>query len=150
MIKAVHPYFNFGGNTLEAFEFYRSVFGGEFIGVVRYRDFPGEMGVGGEDLDRIANMGLALNADTMIMGTDVIEGMGPPLARGNNMYIYLETDSAEEADRVFHALSEGGDMEMPIARTEWAEQFGSFTDRFGVKWMVSYTGYVEFQPGTAG
>lgn len=145
-MKSVSTYLNFPGNTREAFDFYRSVFGGEFTNVTRYREMGGEaMGLSGSDLDLIANIGLPLRDGVFLMGTDVTGDWGAPVQQGNNMYIALETDSADECDRIFSALSEGGREEMALQRTEWAEKYGSCADRFGVQWMVMYTGSVVFQ-----
>lgn len=145
MIKAVNPYLNFPGNTEEAFDFYRSVLGGELVGPVRFRDFPNDpMGVPEEELDLIANVGLVLGNGTTLMGNDVIGAWREGFIVGTNSYIHLELDSGEEAERVFDGLSAGGAVEMALTRTEWAEQFGTFRDRFGVQWMVSYTGSVVF------
>lgn len=145
----VGPYLNFPGNTEAAFEFYRSVFGGEFLGVVRYRDFPDNgMGVAEEHLDRIANIALPLTPDVVLMGTDVAGGW-KPLVVGNNVYVTLEVESADEARRLFDALSAGGETEMPLQPTEWAELYGSCIDRYRVQWMVMYTGDVRFAPDAA-
>jgi PhnB protein len=147
-MKAAHPYLNFNGNTLDAFTFYRSVFGGEFPAVLRYRDFGGNsMGVPEQDLDKIAHIALPLGQN-MLMGTDAVESMGEPLVQGTNFSITLEPESLEEAERVFDALSEGGRIQMPLSQTEWAEKYGMFTDRFGIQWMVSYEGNVRF-PGAS-
>lgn len=138
-MKAVNPYLNFNGNTEEAFTFYRSVFGGEFLGgVIRYKDAP--MGEPEEDRNKIAHVALSLGKDTVLMGTDALESLGHSLTVGNNFYINIETDSAEEAERLFNALSAGGQIEMPLQETEWAKKFGSCVDQFGVQWMVNYTG----------
>lgn len=140
-MKAVHPYLNFAGNTEEAFEFYRSVFGGE-LAITRFRDMgdDGGMSIADADLDKIANVGLPLGNDTVLMGTDALESMGQSLSVGNNSYIVLDVESVEEGQRLFDALSAGGRVEMPLMRTEWAELYGSCSDRFGVQWMVNYTG----------
>lgn len=140
----VNPYLNFPGNTEEAFNFYKSVFGGDFVSVTRFRDF-GEngMGVPEDELDKIANIGLPLGKDTILMATDAVSGWQPFVA-GNNFYIALDVDSAEEAERLFGALSEGGQTEMALQPTEWAEKYGSCVDRFGTRWMVMYTGDVRF------
>lgn len=79
----------------------------------------------------------------MLMGSDVPSTQGPPTV-GNNIYIMLDADSAEEADRVFAALAQGGTVEMPLSRTEWAEKYGVLRDRFGIPWMMNYTGTVVF------
>jgi PhnB protein len=147
-MKAANPYLNFNGNTEEAFNFYRSVFGGEFLGVVRFRDFGGDgMGVPEADLDKIAHIALPLGENNLLMATDTLPSLGQTLNVGTNSYIYLEVDTEEEAERIFTGLSEGGSSEMPLQKTEWAEKYGVCADRFGVQWMVGYTGDVEFKLG---
>lgn len=146
MIRAVNPYLNFPGNTEEAFEFYRTVFGGEFAGLVRFRDFPeNPMGIADEELDLIAHVALPLGEGNLLMGTDVICAWADDFTVGNNSYIHLEAGSRDEAERLFGALGEGGSATMPLQRTEWAELYGNLVDRFGVQWMVSYTGGVVFE-----
>lgn len=142
-MKAVNPYLNFDGNTEEAFKFYQSVFGGE-LQITRFKDMADTMGANGEDLNKIANIALPLNGDTMLMGTDLLESMGQKLTMGNNFSITLETDSAEEAEELFNKLSDGGEVQMPLMQTEWAEKYGDCIDKFGIHWMVNYTGDVEF------
>lgn len=144
MITSTNPYLNFDGNAQQAFDFYRSVFGGEFAQVVRYRDFPGQMGVGEDQLDKLAHIALPLGQSNLLMATDVTGEYANKFRLGTNQYIHLETDSAAEAQRVFDGLAAGGRTEMPLASTEWAERYGSCVDRFGVQWMVSYTGDVKF------
>ena len=143
MVQAVNPYLNFAGNTLEAFEFYRSVFGGEFPMVLRYRDFPGNMGAPEEVADKIAHIALPVGPN-MLMGTDVISDQTASFKIGNNSYIVLAPDDAAEAGRLFDGLSAGGKVEMPLQATEWAEQYGILADRFGVQWMVNYEGKNKF------
>lgn len=138
-------YLNFDGNALEAFEFYRSVFGGEFDGVMRFRDFDDNaMGVSEAELDKIAHISLPLANGVGLMASDVAGAQADSFTPGNNVYIYLETESGAEADRVFEGLSAGGTVEMPLQATAWAEKYGTVVDRFGVQWMLSYTGDVEF------
>lgn len=140
---SVNPYLNFKGNTEEAFNFYRKVFGGEFRNVIRFREFGGkEMGIPEADLDRIAHIALPLGKDDMLMGTDVLESLGQTLNVGNNSYLNIDAESAEEADRLFRALAEGGSVEMALAQTQWAEKYGICADRYGVQWMINYTGNV--------
>lgn len=149
-MKAVSPYLNFAGNTEEVFRFYQAVFGGE-LQIVRFGDFPeNPMGVPDEDLDKIAHVALPLVGDNMLMGTDTLESFGQKLTAGNNFHITLEAESAEEAERLFDALSTGGEVEMPLAEAEWAERYGMCTDRYGVRWMVNYTGDVQFSAGREG
>jgi len=145
-MKGANPYLNFRGNTEEAFNFYRSVIGGDFLAVLRYRDFgENTMGVPEAELDKIAHIALPLGGDNYLMATDVIESQ--PFQIGNNFYIHLEADDEAEAARVFDGLSEGGRIEMPLGETEWAEKYGICVDRFGVQWMISFTGKKEFSGG---
>ena len=92
----------------------------------------------------MANAGVALPNGTMMMGTDMLASLGQELIRGNNFSLHVEADDAAEAQRLFAALSQGGTVSMEPAPTEWAEWFGGCTDRFGVEWMVSFTGSVQF------
>lgn len=145
-MKSINPYLNFNGNTEEAFTFYQTVFGGE-IQIMRFSDFPdNSMGVPNEDLDKIANIALPLREDTMLMGTDTLESLNQTLTIGNNFSITLETDTAEEAEELFNKLSDGGNVMMPLTETEWAEKYGMCADKFGIQWMVNYTGNKNFQP----
>lgn len=141
-MKLANPYLNFPGNTEEAFAFYRTVFGGDFPMLLRFRDFGPDMD--GADGDRIAHMSLPVGG-SMLMATDSLESHGRRLVVGNNVSIQLEADSAEEATRVFAALSDGGSTQMPLARSEWAELYGMCTDRYGIQWMVNYPGAVVFR-----
>lgn len=144
-MKAANPYLNFKGNTEEAFEFYRSVIGGEFVQVSRFRDFgDNTMGIAEHELDKIAHIALPLGPTNMLMGTDVVESFPMDFVAGNNFYVALEAESAAEAEKLYEGLSAGGKVEMELTQTEWAEKYGSFRDRYGVGWMVSYTGGVRF------
>ena len=144
-MKAVNPYLNFPGNTEEAFNFYKSVFGGEFLAVTRFREFGGgAMGMPEADLDKIAHISLPLGAGCILMGTDVTESSPGKLTMGNNVYITLEPDTIDEAQGLFDGLSQGGRIEMPMQRTEWAELYGICADKYGVQWMVNYTGSVQY------
>lgn len=138
-------YLNFNGNALEAFEFYKEVFGGEFDGVMRFRDFDEDaMGVPEADRDKIAHISLPIANGVGLMASDVAGPQADAFNPGNNTYIYLETDSGPEADRLFAGLSAGGTVEMPLQAVAWAEKYGTTVDRFGVQWMISFTGDVEF------
>lgn len=132
-------YLNFAGNTEDAFNFYKSVFGGEFSVIVRFKDMPMQgVNIPKEDENKIMHIGLAVG-DNALMATDTLESMGQKLAVGNNVYISIHPDSKEEADRIFHALSADGTIEMPIADQLWGDYYGSFKDKFGVQWMVNYS-----------
>jgi PhnB protein len=144
-MKSINPYLNFPGNTEEAFQFYRSVFGGEFAGMVRFRDFGGNSaGVAEADLDKIAHAALPLGSANMIMAMDSLDSGPRKFQQGNNVYIVIETESQAETDRLFGALADGGEIEMPPQKTEWAERYGVCIDRYGVQWMLNYTGDVRF------
>lgn len=139
-----HIYLNFDGTTEEAFHFYRSVFGGEFLGVLRFRDFGDDaMGATGSDLDRIAHIALPLGSGCTLMGTDVIAAMPMTHTVGNNVAIMLDTETADEAEALFGALAAGGEIALPLQRTVWAEAYGEVADRFGVRWILHYTGDAE-------
>ena len=149
-MKSANPYLNFYGNTEEAFNFYKSVFGGEFLGVIRFKDMPGMPGVdemSEADQNKLMHIALPIGKDNILMATDVLDFMGRTLNVGNNVYINLEADSGEEADQLFNALSNGGKIEMALQKTGWAEKYGSCIDKFGVQWMVNYTGNVRLSVG---
>ncbi|CAN5561116.1 VOC family protein [soil metagenome] len=142
-MKSVSPYLNFPGNSEEAFNFYKSVFGGEPV-ITRFKDLQdNSMGVPERDLDKIANIALPLGSGCVLMATDVIDSMPTQLTVGNNFYITLEPESIEEAESLFNALAEGGAIEMPLMKTEWAEKYGICADKFGIQWMINYGGNVE-------
>ncbi len=148
-MKFANPYLNFRGNTREAFMFYKAVFGGEFRALITFKESGGEaMKIPARELDKIMHVALPIGNGTILMGSDVPESQKRPLKTGNNFYIALEADNGSEAERVFNALSAGGKSEMPMQKTQWAEKFGMCVDKFGVAWMISYTGNVRFSPGS--
>ena len=140
----INPYLNFDGNTEEAFNFYKSVFGGEFAMLMRFGEMPGceEMQKSGklreEDKDKIMHIALPIGDKDILMATDALESMGQKLVEGNNYSIAINTESKEEADRLFNGLAEGGKIEMPLDNTFWGAYFGILQDKFGVQWMVSF------------
>ena len=135
----LHSYLNFAGNAEEAFDFYKSIFGGEFSSVVRFKDFPMEgVAIPQEDENKIMHISLPIGEGDILMASDTLESLGQQLVQGNNVYVSVHPDSREEADRIFNALSEGADIEMPIADQPWGDYFGSLKDKFGVMWMVDY------------
>lgn len=139
IVTKINTYLNFPGNTEEAFNFYKSVFGGEFSSVVRFKDMPMEgVKIPKGDENKIMHIGLPIGND-ILMATDAPESMGFKVNFGNNSYISIHPDSKEEADRIFKALSEGGKIEMPIADQPWGDYWGSLKDKFGVLWMVNYS-----------
>ena len=139
-MTTLNTYLNFAGNTEEAFNFYKSVFGGQFSSIVRYKDMPMEgVQIPGKDEDKIMHMALPIGKDDVLMASDILESRGMKLNQGNNIYIFIRPDSKEEADRIFNTLSAGGVIEMPMANQPWGDYYGSFKDKFGVLWMVDYS-----------
>lgn len=139
-MNTVNIYLNFDGNCREAFEFYKSVFGGEFPYVGTYGAMPPMEGMPpltDEAKNKIMHMSLPIGGGTVIMGSDTIEDGSAPLVIGNNFYIYVNTESKAETDRIFNALSDGGIIQMPLAVAFWGDYIGMFTDKFGINWMVS-------------
>lgn len=138
-MKAVNPYLNFAGNTEEAFNFYKSVFGGDFLGgIFRFKDTPEAEKMNAADKEKIMHVALPMGKTNMIMATDALESMGFKLTFGNNFYISIDAESKEEADKLFNALAEGGKIEMKMADQFWGDYFGSLSDKFGVRWMINY------------
>ena len=137
----VSTYLNFDRNTEEAFELYKSVFGTEYSGpIMRHGDVPvpeGNDGPRDEDKNLIINVQLPILGGHLLMGTDSPESMGFKLNQGNNAYICLHPDTRGESDRLFAGLSEGGQVEMPMTDMFWGDYWGSFTDKFGVHWMIN-------------
>ncbi|MDR7519274.1 MAG: VOC family protein, partial [Armatimonadota bacterium] len=130
----LNTYLNFAGNAEEAFNFYRSVFGGEFTSLVRFKDMPMEgVRIGQREGDKIMHVSLPIGRDGVLMASDTLESLGQTLVQGNNVYLSVHPETKEEADRIFNALSAGGKIEMPIADQVWGDYYGSFTDRFGVQ-----------------
>jgi PhnB protein len=135
----LHSYLNFAGNSEEAFDFYKSVFGGEYSSLVRFKDMPIEgVTIPKEDEDKIMHISLPIGEDNVLMASDALESLGQQLVQGNNVYVSVHPDSREEAYEIFTALSEGAEIEMPIADQAWGDYFGSLKDKFGVMWMVDY------------
>jgi PhnB protein len=138
-MATINPYLNFAGNTEEAFNFYKSVFGGEFISLQRFKDTPEAGKVSENEKNKIMHVALPVGKGNILMATDTLESMGQKLTVGNNFYISLEAESKQEAEKLFKGLSAGGKIEMPLEDAFWGAYFGMFTDKFGVKWMVNYT-----------
>ena len=134
----VNPYLNFDGQAEEAFHFYKSIFGGEFTGIMKMKDAPGTENLTEDELNRIMHISLPIGKDTLLMGSDIIQSMGQKFVKGNNNYISLHPERREEADRLFNKLSAGGEIEMPMEDQFWGDYFGSFIDKFGIGWMVNF------------
>jgi PhnB protein len=139
----VSTYLNFARNTEEAFNFYKSVFGGKFggPGIQRFKDVPqskGMLPITESDKNLIMHIELTIPGGHVLMGTDAPESMGFKLNFGNNIYINLEPDTREETTKLFKALSAGGKVTMELQDMFWGGYFGSCTDKFGVQWMFNF------------
>jgi len=134
----INPYLNFPGNTEEAFNFYKSVLGGEFPFLQRFKDTPEADKISPEDANKIMHVSLPVGNGNMIMATDALESMGQKLTPGNNFYLCISADSKEEADKLFKGLSDGGQVYMPMNKTFWGAYFGMLTDKFGINWMINF------------
>lgn len=139
-MTTVNVYLTFDGNCEQAFSFYKSVFGGEFGYLGRFKDMPSmeDQAMPESHGDKVMHVSLPVSKETVLMGSDTVEGFGPPFKVGNNFSISITTDSNEEADRLFNLLSTGGTVSMPMNDTFWGSYFGMLTDQFGIKWMVSH------------
>ncbi len=135
-MNQLNPYLNFNGNTEEAFNFYRSVLGGEFAMLMRFGDTPGCEEMPETEKNGIMHIALPVG-NNVIMGTDVPSSM-QQVTFGSNMSLSMSVNSREEADRVFNGLAEGGNATMPMNDMFWGAYYGMLTDKFGVQWMVSY------------
>lgn len=139
-MTTVNVYLTFNGNCLEAFNFYKSVFGGEFAYVGRYKDMPADEShpvLPGEE-DRIMHISLPISQETMLMGCDTGGEWASRYSAGNNFSLSINAESKESADRLFNGLSAGGMVTMPMNSTFWGDYFGMFADKFGINWMVSF------------
>jgi PhnB protein len=141
-MASVSTYLNFPGNTEAAFEFYRSVFGGQFQapGLQRMSAVPpapGQPPMPEAAKNLVLHVALPILGGHVLHGTDADGSMGFTLTFGNNVHVNLHPDTRAEADRLFKALSAGGKVDMPLQEMFWGDYFGSFTDQFGLKWMIN-------------
>lgn len=134
----INPHINFNGNAEEAFEFYKSVFGGDFATVVRFKDLASsEFQVAENEANKIMHIALPIGKN-VLMGNDVPEIMGRTNENENRSKISISAESKEEADQLFAGLSVGGQIEMPISASPWGSYFGMFRDKYGIEWMVDF------------
>ena len=135
-MAAINPYLMFNGNAEEALNFYKSVFGGEFPMLMRFKEAPPEHRGAESESDKIMHIALPIGEGNVLMASDAPEAQKVTI--GNNFNISISASSKEEADRLFNRLSEGGQAYMPMANTFWGSYFGMLKDKFDVQWMVSY------------
>lgn len=134
----INPHINFNGNAEEAFTFYKSVFGGEFSRIVRFKDMAGpEFPVDEQEGKKIMHIALPIG-NNVLMGNDVPAVLGTVNERENRSKIYIGTESKEEAESIYNGLSADGEVEMPITDSPWNTYFGMFRDKYGIEWMVEF------------
>jgi PhnB protein len=133
----IHPYLNFPGTAEEAMNFYAKALSGKLTEVHRFSSMPGAEQHSEATRQRVMHVGLMLPDGFMIMASDTMEGMGPYIV-GTNVTVSIHPSSREEADRVFSALAEGGQISMPLSDQFWGDYYGSLTDRFGIQWMINF------------
>jgi PhnB protein len=137
-MTTINPYINFNGNAEEAFNFYKSVFGGEFASIVRFEDIEGpEFPVPEKEANKIMRITLPIGGNVLI-ANDVPESMGPVNENENRSKIAVIAETKEEADKLFKGLSEGGSVEMPMGESPWGTYFAMFRDKYGIEWTVEF------------
>ena len=136
----INPHINFNGNAEEAFTFYKSVFGGEFTKIIRFKDLAGDgFKVSEKEENKIMHIVLPIGKSSMLMANDVPEIMGRTNENENRSKIVISAESKEEADKLFNGLSAGGQIEGPIGDSPWGDSyFGCFRDKYGIEWMVDF------------
>ena len=134
----INPHINFNGNAEEAFNFYKSVFGGEFEKIIRFKDISGaEFPIAENEANKIMHIALPIGK-SFLMANDVPEIMGKTNENENRSKIFISAESREEADKLFSGLSAGGNVEMPVGDSPWGSYFAMFRDKFGIEWMVDF------------
>lgn len=131
------PYLNFNGNTEEVFNFYKKVFKRDFTSLMRFADMPGGDKMSPADKTKILHVALPVG-DSVLMGTDVLDSMNQKISTGDNFSISITVDSEAEATRIFDALSDRGDVIMPLGKEFWSDLFGICKDPFGIQWMINF------------
>jgi PhnB protein len=138
----INPHINFNGNAEEAFNFYKSVFGGEFERIVRFKDISNaEYPIPEKEANKIMHIALSIGQN-FLMGNDVPESMGRVDENENRSKISISAESRVEADKLFNGLSAGGNIEMPIEDSPWGSYFGMFRDKYGIEWMIDFVSKV--------
>lgn len=135
-MATINPHINFNGNAEEAFEFYRSVFGGKFVKIIRFKELSG-FECPENERNKLMHISLSIGKN-LLMGNDIPEFMGRVSENENRSKISVSAENKEEADRLFAGLSAGGNVEMPIGDSPWGSYFGMFRDKFGIEWMIDF------------
>ena len=138
-MKTINPWINFNGNAEEAFTFYKSVFGGEFTKVMRFKDLASpEFSVAKNEEDKIMLITLPVGKNNMLMANDVPEIMGRVNENENRSKILINAESKEEADKLFNGLSAGGNVEGSMGDSPWGSYAGMFRDKYGIEWIIEF------------
>jgi len=138
-MATINPYIHFNGNAEEAFTFYKSVFGGEFTTVARFKDLSNaEHPISEKEAEKIIHIALPIGKTSVLMASDTPEFMGKHNENETRSKISISAESKAEADKIYNGLSEGGQIEMPIDDSPWGAYFGMFRDKYGIEWMVSF------------
>jgi PhnB protein len=139
-MTTINPWINFNGNAEEAFTFYKSIFGGEFTKIIRFKDLASsEFPVPEAEAEKIMLITLPIGSNSILMANDVPEFMGKVNENENRSKIAISADSKEEADRLFNSLSAGGNVEGPMGDSPWGTYFGMLRDKYGIEWMVEFS-----------
>ena len=139
-MSTLNPWINFNGNAEEAFAFYKSVFGGEFVKVVRFKDIASaEFPVPEKEENKIMYIALPIGKDNVLIANDVPEVLGKVNERENRSKILVSADSKEEADKLFAGLSNGGEVEGSMGESPWGSYAGMFRDKFGIEWIIEFS-----------
>ena len=142
-MRTINPWINFNGNAEEAFNFYKSVFGGEFTKIVRFKDLASaEFQVPEMDADKIMTIALPLGKHNVLMANDVPEFMGRVNEAENRSKIVVSAESRDEAEKIFNGLSAGGDVEGPIGDSPWGTYAGMFRDKYGIEWIIEFDPHI--------
>ena len=136
-MKTINPWINFNGNAEEAFNFYKSVFGGEFTKIVRFKDLTGAE-FSAEEGNKIMMISLPISGTNMLVGNDVPEFMGKVNENENRSKIYVTLDNKEEAEKIFNGLSAGGQIDGPMGDSPWGTFAGMFRDKYGIEWIIEF------------
>ena len=138
-MKSINPWINFNGNAEQAFTFYKSVFGGEFKKIIRFKDLAGpQFPVADKEANKVMYIALPIGKNNVLVANDVPEIMGRTNENENRSKILVSTDSREEADKIFNGLSAGGNVEGPIGDGPWGSYAGMFRDKYGIEWIVEF------------
>lgn len=139
-MASINPHIHFNGNAEEAFEFYKSIFGGNFKRLMRFKDLKTEgFQFPEEELNKIMHIALSIGSNSVLMGSDVPSMLGVVNEQENRSKVTVSANSKEEADAIFSGLSEAGAVEFPIGDSPWGSYFGALRDKYGVEWMIDYT-----------